>query len=89
MQEMNILHSLYVIFNLTKCQKSKKKLMDNDSVFHHNFLHSVEICMTMIHESFFQANYQAISDKLQEQESDRIQLVQRIKELQEKVRIEF
>ncbi|KAF8381939.1 atg-16.1 [Pristionchus pacificus] len=30
------------------------------------------------------ANYQAISDKLQEQESDRIQLVQRIKELQEK-----
>ncbi|GMT04442.1 hypothetical protein PENTCL1PPCAC_26616, partial [Pristionchus entomophagus] len=30
------------------------------------------------------ANYQALSDKLQEQESDRIQLVQRIKELQER-----
>ncbi|GMR32360.1 hypothetical protein PMAYCL1PPCAC_02555 [Pristionchus mayeri] len=30
------------------------------------------------------ANYQALADKLQQQESDRIQLVQRIKELQEK-----
>lgn len=52
--------------------------------FLRNFIHNVEMGM-MNHDHVLQANYQAISDKLQEQESDRIQLVQRIKELQEKV----